>query len=306
MHSTIESDGQNLHRWQIGPSSFWVHPDKGARLMRWDVEMADGSVREILYWPEGPDWEEAGRIRGGNPILFPFAARSFVAGEIGQWKSPNGPLPMPNHGYARQGFFSLENAARDGFICRFVPDDETRKGYPFDYNFFVSYRFEDLALSVSLTLENNDERSIPWSAGHHFYFTLPWHVGLERSHYVLELPKCKAFRQDTRGHLLEDKNFTLNDRFGSDDVNDRIHAKFKKPSARFGPAGGEEWIELSWQDSEGPSAWHSLVTWTESPSSPFYCVEPWMGPPNSAETTHGLHWVAPGKSQTYTVRIALA
>ena len=273
--------------------------------MRWDIEMADGSVREILHWPDQADWSQAGKIRGGNPILFPFSARSFFKGELGYWKSPQGKRPMPNHGYARQGAFQLENAAADGFIARFLPDTEAQANYPFDYNFFVDYRFHDLALEVTLTLENTGTEQIPWSAGHHFYFNLPWHADLERSHYEIHLPKCKGFRQDTRGNLLEDKSVQQVEDFANDAINDRIHAKLKRPEAKFGPAGGEEWIQLSWEDSHGPAAWHALTTWTDQPESPFYCVEPWMGPPNAAETEKGLHWVAPNTSQSYRVRVEL-
>ena len=306
MHAHIDQDGESLHRWVKGVSTFWAHPEKGARLMRWDIEMADGSLREVFFWPENPDWDKAGKIRGGNPILFPFSARTFHKGEIGKWKAPNGDiLPMPNHGFARQGKFELKSAASDGFIARFIPNDEAKEGYPFDYNFYVHYRFYELALEVSFTLENTGSESIPWSAGHHFYFNMPWHTKLDRCHYQIELPKAKAFRQDASGALIADKTFLNPDHFGNPEMSDRLHAKLKKPEAVFGPASGEEQIKVSWSDSEGSNSWHTLVTWTEKEDSPFYCVEPWMGPPNSNETSKGLHWVKPKDSQVFKVRIEL-
>jgi galactose mutarotase-like enzyme len=47
----------------------------------------------------------------------------------------------------------------------------------------------------------------------------------------------------------------------------------------------------------------AIVTWTESATAPFYCVEPWMGPPNSPEHKCGLHHVAPGQTETFTVAV---
>lgn len=306
MHAHIDQDGESLHRWVKGVSTFWAHPEKGARLMRWDVEMADGSLREIFCWPENPDWENAGKIRGGNPILFPFSARTFHEGQIGKWKAPSGAiLPMPNHGFARQGTFELESVASDGFIARFQPSDEAKEGYPFEYNFYVHYRFFELAMEVSLTLENTGSEPIPWSAGHHFYFNLPWHSDLGREHYRIEFPKAKANYQDAAGNLDQLKAFPLVDSFGNPELCDRIHTKLKKPEVTFGPAGGEEQIKVSWSDSEGTNPWHSLVTWTEAAESPFYCVEPWMGPPNSPEINKAVHWVKPKASQNYKVRVEL-
>ena len=42
-------------------------------------------------------------------------------------------------------------------------------------------------------------------------------------------------------------------------------------------------------------------TWTLAADSPYFCVEPWMGPPNAAEHKVGLHFVAPGATEKFTV-----
>ena len=38
-------------------------------------------------------------------------------------------------------------------------------------------------------------------------------------------------------------------------------------------------------------------------AAPFYCVEPWMGPPNAPEHKVGLHYVAPGETQRFSVQV---
>jgi hypothetical protein len=45
--------GQTLIRWRVGGSSFLALPEKGARLMNWSLEMGDGSVRDVVHWPDG-------------------------------------------------------------------------------------------------------------------------------------------------------------------------------------------------------------------------------------------------------------
>ena len=62
--------------------------------MNWSVSLADGAVRDVVYWPEdaprGGAGDEFGSVRGGIPVLFPFAGASF-AGERGiSGKLPRG------------------------------------------------------------------------------------------------------------------------------------------------------------------------------------------------------------------------
>ena len=78
----VSYQGQTLKRWRVGNSTFLAMPEKGARLMSWTITLGDGSVRDVLYWPENANLGEIAKVRGGNPILFPFSARSFDRGEI--------------------------------------------------------------------------------------------------------------------------------------------------------------------------------------------------------------------------------
>ena len=49
----------------------------------------------------------------------------------------------------------------------------------------------------------------------------------------------------------------------------------------------------------------TIVTWSESETAPYYCVEPWMGPPNSPENKKGLHFVPPKKTGVFSVEVSL-
>jgi galactose mutarotase-like enzyme len=54
-----------------------------------------------------------------------------------------------------------------------------------------------------------------------------------------------------------------------------------------------------------PPPGSTFVTWTQADDSPFYCVEPWMGPANAPEHGIGLHTVPPGSRETFTVSVAV-
>ncbi|MGF1452658.1 MAG: aldose epimerase [Opitutales bacterium] len=304
---TIDYEGLTLRKWTIGASSFLACPERGARLMNWHLRLADGSFRDVIHWPEDADYSQLAKVRGGNPILFPFAGATFDQGEIGFWRDPEGERrAMPQHGFARQGTFAVDELRTDGFSAHFVADAAAQEGYPFKYTFTVEYRFAELHLDVHLTLKNEDKRAIPWSSGHHFYFTLPWHGLGQREDYRIDIPAKKAFRRLDNGQLDEIKPAPKETAFDAPELIERLHCKLKSPESVFGPKSGEEDIRVTFlPPGQPPSPWNTIVTWTESDESPFYCVEPWMGPPNAAEHQHGLHWVGPGESEVFSVRISL-
>jgi len=305
---TIDYNGVPLRRWNCGPSTYLARPELGARLMNWNLRMADGSTRDVIHWPEEADWGHFAKVRGGNPILFPFSARTFHKGRIGQWKDRTGAVrPMPVHGFARGGAFETVAIDESGFTAELKPDADARAAYPFNYRFTVRYVFEALSFKAYLRLDNLGDEPILWSAGHHFYFTLPWHEGLRRSDYRYQVPARKCFTHAPDGSLLPvEKGWDKDLSFGNPANCDRIYTRLKGDTALFGPNGGEEDIGIRiLGDSDTYSTWNAFVVWTESPNSPFYCVEPWMGPPNSTEHGKGLHAVGGGESATFGVEVAL-
>lgn len=301
----ITYQGKTIHKWTVGPSTFLAWPECGARLMNWHVTYADGGVRDVIYWPEGADLNQPGRVRGGNPILFPFAGRTFDKGVENQWRWEGASRVMPRHGFAKAGDYELVNVDEYGFDAILKPTDFDHEAYPFQYDFSVVYRFRDLSLYVELRLHNRGSVAIPWSAGHHFYFYLPWIDGTERSNYAIQIPAKKAFYHASDGRLQAVEDFETETPMGSAQLVDRIHTRLTSSEVRFGPRSGEADVKITLGADPAPHKDAALVTWTEDAESPFYCVEPWMGPPNSPETRKGLHLVAPGKTGTFGVEVTL-
>ena len=119
--------------------------------------------------------------------------------------------------------------------------------------------------------------------------------------YRLECDAKKAVR------FLPDSTFIPEDLFkncfADPEFNNRILSNFKTARAAFGPKNGEEDIFIRVGGGGKPEGGFCLVTWSEFDDSPFYCVEPWMGPPNSA--ANPKHFVAPGASKTFLTEISL-
>ena len=97
---SYEENGVPMERWKVGASTYETCLTRGARLLRWKLDVPTGR-REILFWPEGApmDLDKIGPVRGGNPILFPFMGRNYADGEKFAWKAADGvKRPMPQHG----------------------------------------------------------------------------------------------------------------------------------------------------------------------------------------------------------------
>lgn len=296
--------GETIYRWEVGASTFLASPARGARLMNWNLTYPDGTFRDIIQWPDTDSIDKLVKTRGGNPILFPFSARTFASGEIHKWKSPSGEtLPMPMHGFARQGEFEITRIDKTGFAAQFRPDEAAKEGYPFDYEFEVIYRFHEKELNVELRLTNRSKVSIPWSAGHHFYFTIPWVDGTTRSDYELRIPAKKAAYHAKDGSLDPVKGHKKVEPLSNPAVVDRIHYQLTSPIVECVCKQDDSRITIEVGTQTVPNPAYAIVTWTESDKSPYFCIEPWMGPPNAPENNIGLHLLGPGESQAFSVTI---
>jgi len=298
--------GHTILKWQVGASSFLAVPELGARLMNWNVTLGDGSVRDIVYWPELENLDNIASVRGGNPILFPFSGRTYDRGEIHHWRAEDGVRrPMPMHGLARQGEFRTTRLDEGGFSAQFVPNESAKAAYPYDYEFVVSYRFEPLGVFVELQLTNLGNLPMPWSAGHHFYFTLPWTTGRTRKDYLLETTATKYLQRNEQGGLVPGPRVGTRETLDNNSLIDLIHTGLRREvfAVTETTTGNRMMFRCGMAHSSARDL--AVVTWTQDEKAPFYCVEPWMGPPNAPETKVGLHTVAPGQTQKFYVEITL-
>ena len=299
--------GHTLTRWRVGSSTFLAYPEKGARLMNWHLTLGDGSVRDIVYWPELDSFDDFFKTRGGNPILFPFNARTFDRGDIHFWRAADGVRrPMPMHGFARHSDFKVTRLDPAGFTAQLTPTAESRTIYPYEFEFNVSYRFAPLGLTCEFALTNHGHEPIPWSAGHHFYFTLPWAEGTTRADYRIRIPAARRYKHDfATGQLTPGPALNLEEPLSLPALVDTQHTHLTGNEVLFGEPGRPGAISVRLGDTAVPPPDATFVTWTLDDAAPYYCVEPWMGPPNAPENKLGLHFVAPGKTEKFTVAVSV-
>jgi galactose mutarotase-like enzyme len=270
-----------------GTSRALVSPAHGARVLRWDV--GDWTV---IGWPETVDWGRPQKARGGDPVLFPFIARSYHEGRIGCWKAPDGGVrPAPMHGFARDSAFSVVEAGADFVVMRLEANETTRAVYPFDFRFEVTIRLDADSMESAFRVVNTGDKPLPWSAGHHFYFHIP---ADRRADWELELPCREWGGQDFSNGKIQTRPAGAARELVSDPAwIDRFHLAPELDGVRLSNPGDGR--SISFEDaSVERGRWYCVTTWTEKPESDFFCVEPWSALPNAAANGFGLQTTPPG------------
>ncbi|EGY64230.1 Aldose 1-epimerase [Ralstonia pickettii] len=287
-------------------SMLLLAPEAGGRLVRWRHRGED-----ILFWPEPADWTNPAKVRGGNPLLFPFIGRHFVDGEVGRWRDARGQLhELPQHGFARDLPFEVEDASDAHIVLLLRDSPQTRQGYPFAFEFRVTYRLIHDGLEATFSVKHLDEgdthATMPFYAGHHFYLALPHAL---RGATELLMPPSRLSRQLADGSLDRPEPGRGNYQLDDPALQDRYHllddagaATLVIPPHPEAPLGRRIRFEVD----GAPVPWHAITSWAENATSDFYCVEPWMGLPNAIHHGEGLHLLAPGEARQATCRLRIA
>jgi galactose mutarotase-like enzyme len=271
-----------------------VSPDHGARILRWEHE-----GREIITWPENADWNQILKVRGGNPILFPFIARHFVDGKNELWRDQTGTVrPMPQHGFARDAKFSvIDDKTNNAVRMRLVDSDETRSFFPFSFHFDVVVSLLPASrLEIRFETSNTGDTPLPYYAGHHFYLALPHG---ERADWTLDLPCATWGRQAADGSIVHEKAGSELLHLNDPALIDRFQIKPLETKITLLNTKTQQQLVFDLEPSE-TVPWYAVTTWTQAAESDFYCVEPWLGLPNAIHHGEGLRWLAPGATEIAT------
>jgi galactose mutarotase-like enzyme len=291
MKGTVLFQNQAVREIGDAGNRILVAPDRGARILTWQHE-----GRDVIHWPHDANWEQLLKVRGGNPILFPFLGRHFVDGKKELWRDENGTVrQMPQHGFARDAAFEVFAHTDAALRMRLVDTEATRALYPFEFRFDVAVTLHpNSRLEIVFETTNTGTNPLPYYAGHHFYLAIP-HA--ERARWTLRLP-CESWaRQRPDGAMVHEEPATDLLRLDDPAIVDRMQVQPRGTSATLADeTSGRRLIFELPHDSTLP--WYAVTTWTENPDSDFYCVEPWLGLPNAIHHGEGLRHLAPGATET--------
>lgn len=224
-------------------------------------------------------WQGDPTYWGGHaPVLFPIVGalrdnRTLIKGE---W------YEMNRHGFARRREFTVVEQREDAVVLELVSDEATRKQYPYDFRFTVSYILTGSSITTEFKVENTGSEPMPFSVGGHPGFNLPIAQGEAFEDYdiVFEKPenqKCPEI--DGKVCLIDyDKViFSLAD----ENVIPLQHSLFYRDALVFSDLESTCVTLKSRTTGRGImmefSDFPMLGIWSAANDGPYVALEPWTG-----------------------------
>lgn len=258
-----------------GLSSVWLRhgaveaevvPGRGALIT---VVRVDG---EDLLWLDRSTVEDTSKsVRGGIPLLFPFAGRlaDDTLRATGQ--------PMKQHGFARHRPWEVLQASAGHVLMELPVDDEIALVWPWTFRLTQGVWATSAGIHVELNIHNTGPAPMPISPGWHPYFPADANKKTQTNADVAGLDSKQ---------LVDDAVFD----FG---LPAPPHGR-----VRLQPGGGPA-LKLEFD----PVMRH--VQFWSLPHHPFVCVEPFFGGNNTINTSATLV-VPPGSARVLWMRIEKA
>lgn len=241
--------------------------EKGAEL----CSIKSVSLNQEYLWQADPE------IWGSHaPNLFPIIGCLKNDGFIHEGKE----YPMPKHGFIRNNKDVKLHSKSEVSLCFLLKSNEnTRKVYPFEFEFYITYTLEENQLFVKHDVVNKDSNEMLFCLGGHPAFSCPLHADEKYTDYYLEFEQketANTWMIVDGGLIGQEGKLILND-------NNRIELTadlfandaliFKNLKSSFVELkSNKSNFSLKFDLSEFPY----LGLWAK-PNAPYVCIEPWIG-----------------------------
>lgn len=210
------------------------------------------------------------------PVLFPVVGRCLNDEITIDGKS----YEMEKHGFARKRNFKLLELNENKMVFSLSADDETRKLYPFEFEFLIGYRVDGNSLFCSYEVINKDSKPILFSLGGHPAFSVPFNTGEGYEDYYIEFEQVEN----------ADRHFIDTDGFFNGQT-ERVLNNTNQLPIRNGMFNADAYIFKNDLKSRrvtirnkrhnnylsvGFEGFNYLGLWAKT-DAPYVCIEPWLG-----------------------------
>ena len=148
---------------------------KGAQMI--SFKGSDG--REVIWQGDPAIWADH------TPVLFPVIGNCKDASVIIGGRK----YPMTKHGFARKAMFDPIIIGRNYVTLELTESPATKKMYPFDFTFQVTYELTETGFTCTMMVENQSDKPMPFCVGGHPAFVVPMETGAAFEDYQLVLPE---------------------------------------------------------------------------------------------------------------------
>ena len=219
-------------------------------------------------------WQnQTGDWAGHGPVLFPVCGHCGV--KVGGVE-----YPISAHGFAKKAEFTLVKQTETEVALAIEANEQTKKMYPFEFRFEVSYALKGNVLTVGYKVVNPAKTPLYFACGGHESFALDG--GVENYEITFE-------KQENLVHYFHDDDGYMTGEtkaYGTlcslplpeDFLQEGRTLIFKGVASRkvwLSERGGKKLAEITFDGFENLLVWHAG-------KAPFICIEPWTNLPDPA------------------------
>ena len=237
---------------------------------------AGAEVLSVVVGEKERVWQNpTGEWAGHAPLLFP------VCGHFGVTVDGTS-YPIKSHGFAKRETFALKDKGEDFITFSLSANGETRKVFPFEFIFNVTYRIDGNTLFIEYLVENPAQKPLYFACGGHESFALDEDVGKYEIGFEKE-EKLVHYYHDKNGYLSgETKEYGNGQPLSlpADFLQDGETLIFKDVLSRkvnLARKGGKPIISLTFE------GFSNLLVWRAGKAK-YVCIEPWTNLPDYANT----------------------
>ena len=240
-----------------------IVPERGGLVTKFSV-----CGREILFLDRVSFEDPEQPVRGGIPILFPFAGR------LVDKKLVAAGTTLGLHGFARDLEWTVEDHTTCSHRMILEPGPDILENYPFAHRLTQTTSVGTSELTLTLNIENKSVQPMPVAPGWHPYFCCPGQRKKDVQYSLSDFPYDRLSN--------ETYDFGLSSQTPS-------NVDFHVPeTGALSLAFAQEFRHLQF--------------WT-LPNRNFICVEPWDGPADVINSNQA-RLVSPGETVTYWMQIS--
>ena len=258
--------------------------------------LCDG--KEIMWGGDPAIWS------GTAPIMFP------ICGGLKEDKYlyKDNEYILTKHGFAKLSVFEVEQADNNQAVLLLRSDENTKKGYPFDFEFRVIFEIADKTLKIDYMVNNVGADTMYFNVGAHEAYATP--EGIEDYDIVFDSEQTLSAHmlfgnlvaETTYPIIKETKVMPLYDKYFIIDALPFTDVTAGAATLRNRKTGRAIRVEFP-----APT---NLVLWHKHGAG-YICIEPWNGIPDMPGSSYditekkGITALEGGESYTYTHSITV-
>lgn len=235
-------------------------------------------------------WQGAPQYWTGRATnLFPIVGR-VKEGKY-NYKGTEYSINSP-HGFVKLSEMDVAEHTDKTLVFNLKSNEETRKSYPFDFDFYINYTLEGSKLTCRYYVMNDSSEEMYFSVGGHPGFNVPFDDEEKFTDYYLE------FNGDCHPNEVVCENCFITGRFEPFKLeNDRIirlrHDLFDNDAIILSSMdakvislkniNNKRKVTVDFTDFTYLGLWHKPQT-----TAPYICIEPWNGLPSKVNDSEDL------------------